>query len=70
MICWSCDDPAKGVCIFCGRAVCQEHVEKKVHIMAMYDEDSDVPHALITKNALYCGRCEPHPKAIPMPELE
>ena len=28
MQCWNCDKPASGVCAFCGRAVCKEHVSE------------------------------------------
>jgi hypothetical protein len=68
MQCWKCDRPARGVCRFCGRAVCQEHAGKKPFILTIYVGEHRIPKVVAVANALYCGVCQPQ-DPIEMPEL-
>jgi hypothetical protein len=69
MNCWHCDRPAHGVCAFCGRALCRDHVRELPHIVALYPNQRGVQQAIITARALFCGVCEPREEPVPMPEL-
>ena len=69
MECWQCGAPASGVCQFCGRAVCREHAKKMPHILTVYVGQGQIPKAIVTADALYCGICRPQPEPIEMPEI-
>ncbi len=70
MLCIECDNPARGVCTFCGRALCKEHMEKKLpYIITIFVGDGNVPKAIVVSDALWCGICKPQPEPIEMPEL-
>jgi hypothetical protein len=58
MNCWHCSRPSHGICKFCGRAVCKDHVKERIYIVSVYLKDSE-EKAIITKKALYCGFCTP-----------
>ncbi len=36
MLCHQCEEPARGVCIFCGRAICKKHTQKMPAIISIY----------------------------------
>ncbi|MGQ9547873.1 MAG: hypothetical protein ACUVSW_00825 [Roseiflexus sp.] len=40
------------------------------HIVAVYHNDRNVPQAIVTVRALYCGVCEPREDPIELPELK
>jgi hypothetical protein len=63
MKCIKCDNDASGICRFCGRAVCAEHIETKAFIQTIYIGSNSTP------NAVYCGICEPVSHPIEMPEI-
>lgn len=69
MQCWKCGNSAVGVCAFCGRAVCKEHVSQMPAIMTIYVGDNKTPKAIVVADALYCGICRPLPEPIGMPEI-
>jgi len=69
MQCWKCGKPASGVCAFCGRAVCKEHVSQMPAIMTIYVGEKETPKAIVVAGALYCGECHPQPEPIEMPEI-
>lgn len=69
MQCWKCGKPASGVCVFCGRAVCKEHVSQMPAIMTTYVGEKQTPKAIVVGGALYCGECRPQPEPIEMPEI-
>jgi len=70
MNCWSCDKPSVGICRFCGRGVCKEHAKERPYIVCVYDEETDVPKAIVVDASLYCGICRPLPKPMEIPEIE
>lgn len=69
MECWKCDKTSKGICKFCGRAVCKEHVSKMPSVITVYVGDKQIPKAIVVTDALYCGECHPQPEPIEMPEI-
>jgi len=69
MKCWRCENQARGVCRFCGRAVCQEHASEWPFIFTIYVGENRTPKAVVVANALYCGVCEPQPEPVAMPEI-
>jgi hypothetical protein len=70
MNCWHCERPAHGACIFCGRAICKEHVREMPHIVALYRDSKNAPKAIVTARALFCGVCEPREDPVDIPELK
>jgi hypothetical protein len=69
MLCFHCDAPARGVCVFCGRALCKEHQKKMPSVVSVYVGAAETPKAIVVGNALFCGVCKPQPEPIEMPEL-
>jgi len=69
MKCWQCENEARAVCKFCGRAVCREHATKMPTFIAMFLGQNDTPKGLVVADAIWCGLCELQPEAIGMPEL-
>lgn len=67
MICSQCDDAARGVCRFCGRAVCAGHHQSLPYIVSLYG--AEPPKAIVVAGVLWCGVCRPQPEPIAMPEL-
>ena len=70
MNCWHCERPAHGACIFCGRAICREHVREMPHIVALYRDSKNAQKAIVTARALFCGVCEPREDPVEIPELK
>jgi hypothetical protein len=58
------------VCKFCGRAVCKEHAKEMPFILTIYDEDEDIPKAIVVADAIWCQQCKPQPSPIGMPEID
>ncbi len=69
MDCWHCRRTAVGACRFCGRGVCEDHVETKPHIVGLF-RGRESTEAIVVEDALYCGACSPRPDPIPLPELD
>ncbi len=70
MLCHKCEEPARGVCAFCGRAVCKEHYKTVMPaILAMYPGREDTLKAVVVSNVLWCGECQPQPEPIEVPEF-
>jgi hypothetical protein len=59
MNCFECNRPAHGICKFCGRGVCKDHLQERVHIVSVFNGENEKAKALVTKGALYCGKCKP-----------
>lgn len=70
MKCFSCENEARAVCRFCGRAVCEEHVKSRPFVQAVYLGSQGIPKVIAVKDAVYCGICVPAPLPIEMPELD
>lgn len=69
MKCFHCDQDARGVCNFCGRALCKEHMKSMPAILTIYVGEANVPKAVVVSDTLFCGVCKPQPEPIEMPEL-
>lgn len=69
MKCFHCEETARGVCSFCGRALCKEHMKEMPAILTIYVGDANIPKAVVVADALFCGVCKPQPEPIEMPEL-
>ena len=69
MDCWHCRRGAVGVCRFCGRAVCVDHVETLPYVLELF-RGKDVTRALVVEDALFCGACRPRPDPLDLPELD
>ena len=69
MDCWHCKRSAVGVCRFCGRGICEDHVETQPYILQLF-RAKDVPQVLVVEDALYCGACTPRPDPVELPELD
>lgn len=69
MDCWHCKTPAVGVCRFCGRGVCADHLTERAYILEVY-KGAGSHKAIVVPDALYCGACNPRPDPVDMPELD
>jgi hypothetical protein len=69
MVCWHCKRSAVGAGRFCGRGVCEDHVETLPYVLELF-RSKDGPQALVVEDALYCGACTPRPDPLPIPELD
>jgi hypothetical protein len=69
MDCWHCRRTAVGTCRFCGRAICENHVEELPFILDVF-RSQDHTKVLVVEDALYCGACSPRPEPLDMPELD
>jgi hypothetical protein len=70
MLCFHCDQPARGICRFCGRALCKAHMQNRMpYIITIYVGDKNVPKAIVVGDALWCNVCKPQPEPIEMPEI-
>jgi hypothetical protein len=56
--CWFCDKEARGVCIFCGRAVCYDHAHKDTMTHAKSDTSTGYSTFFKVENALKCQECK------------
>jgi hypothetical protein len=68
MDCWHCRRTAVGTCRFCGRGICENHVQTKAYVLALFKRK--VTSALVVEDALYCGACTPRPDPVDLPELD
>ena len=69
MDCWHDRRTAVGTCRFCGRGLCENHVQSHPYILELY-RGGEVTKALVVEDALYCGICRPRPEPVPMEELD
>ena len=70
MGCFHCEEAARGMCRFCGRALCRTHMKDRMpFIITIYVGDRQIPKAIVVRDALWCGVCEPVPEPIEMPEI-
>lgn len=70
MNCWHCERTAHGVCYFCGRALCKEHVKTMPAIITTYRNRQNELKAVVTKDVLYCGVCTPEGHPISLDEFD
>ncbi len=69
MECIRCKKTAQAICRFCGRAVCEEHIEKMNYIITVYMGTGQIPKSLVVADAVFCGICKPQPEPLEMPYL-
>lgn len=69
MECFRCQQPAQGVCRFCGRALCAEHFQSRPFILTIFIGKQNIPKVVAVSDVLYCGHCKPQAEPIEMPEL-
>jgi hypothetical protein len=69
MKCIKCDNEAAAICKFCGRAVCQEHMQTRPFVQTVYVGSHETPRAIVVKDATFCGDCHPVEHPIDMPEI-
>jgi hypothetical protein len=70
MICFHCEQPARGICRFCGRALCKDHMKQRLpYIVTIYVGEHNVPKAIAVRDVLWCSVCKPEPEPVEMPEL-
>ena len=70
MNCWHCDRPASGVCRFCGRALCKDHVQTMPFVLAAFTDAQGKQKAVAVKDVLFCGTCEPQPGPVALEGAE
>lgn len=62
MKCSKCDDEAKAICKFCGRAVCKLYIQTKrfaTGFTSVAGMLSAADNALCVDDAVWCGMCHP-----------
>jgi hypothetical protein len=69
MDCWHCHRTAVGACRFCGRGVCEDHVETRPYVLELF-RPSETTKALVVEDALFCGLCRPRPTPVDLPGLD
>lgn len=69
MNCWHCERPAHGVCRFCGRALCKQHVRTLPYIVEIFQDEKGKNKAFVVGDGLYCGVCNPKEDPIDLPEI-
>jgi hypothetical protein len=67
VLCGQCDVVARGICRFCGRAVCGDHYSALPYIISVFGDAP--PRSIVVGGTLWCGICRPQPEPIAMPEL-
>jgi hypothetical protein len=67
--CWHCRRTAVATCRFCGRAVCEDHVQARPYILEVF-RTGGVPKALVVEDAVHCGACTPRPDPLAIPEID
>lgn len=70
MKCIHCENEARGICRFCGRALCNAHMRETLpYIVTIFVGEGNTPKAVVVADALWCGFCKPQPEPVEMPEL-
>ena len=69
MYCIRCKQPAHAICRFCGRMVCEKHIEDMNYIITVYIGAEKTHKSLVVADAVWCGICKPQPEPIDMPYL-
>jgi hypothetical protein len=69
MDCWHCRRTAVGVCRFCGRGICEDHVNTKPFVLELF-RPAETTKALVVEDALFCGACTPRPAPVDLPGLD
>lgn len=70
MNCVHCNRTAHAACRFCGRAVCQDHLNESPFIVGLFKGEDGVQKAIVVPNAAWCGICRPREQPVPLPDLK
>jgi hypothetical protein len=70
MNCWHCRLVAVGACRFCGRGLCEDHVQSQPFVISLDRTTDGTSRALVVEDALYCGVCRPRADPVELPELD
>ena len=70
MNCWHCRLVAVGACRFCGRGLCEDHVQSQPFVISLDRTTDGISRALVVEDALYCGVCRPRADPVELPELD
>jgi len=70
MECWHCNRPAHGVCRFCGRALCRDHIQKMPYILVMFQGKDGQQKAVVVDDTLYCGVCKPQEAPVTLKDVD
>lgn len=70
MDCWHCHRTAVGACRFCGRGICEDHIETMPYVLDLFRRGDRGYEALVVEDALFCGTCRPRPDPVAMPKLD
>ena len=65
MKCIECENDARAICKFCGRAVCEKHIQERRYVTGYTGVGgilSASNNALSIDNAVWCGQCAPEEK--------
>jgi hypothetical protein len=69
MQCTRCEKQAQATCRFCGRAVCNSHIQNMNYIVTVFIPPNQDPRSLVVADAVFCGICKPQPRPLEMPYL-
>lgn len=70
MNCWHCERPSHGICVFCGRGICKDHVQTMPNILTIYRDKANELKAIAVADALYCGVCKPKEEPVAVEWLD
>lgn len=70
MNCFHCERPAHAGCIYCGRAVCRDHIKMLPHPLTTFRDTSGRLMALVTPEAVHCGHCMPHGRPVHLDSID
>jgi len=56
--CWFCEEEARGVCAFCSRAACKEHVKEGKTIVEAAEYSQGYKAFYKVANAIKCSACK------------
>lgn len=70
MNCFHCERPAHAGCIYCGRAVCRDHIKMLPHPLTTFRDTTGRLMALVTPEAVHCGHCMPHGRPVHLDSID
>ena len=65
MKCITCEKEARAICKFCGRAVCEEHIQERRYVTGFTGTGGVLSfsnNGLSIEQAVWCGQCQPEEK--------
>jgi hypothetical protein len=68
--CFHCERPAHAGCVYCGRAVCRDHIKSLPHPLSTFRDQAGRLMALVTPEAVHCGHCMPHGRPVHLESID